>query len=66
MIALILIFLSIAVILFSLILAIIIFYHFKRFTLPADPNVKKVLNIFKFGMIILILLNLFFLILNLF
>ena len=66
MIALILIFLSIAVISFSVISAIVIFYHFKRFTLSADPNVKKVLNIFKFGTTILILLNFFFLTLNLF
>ena len=66
MIALILIFLSIAIIVFSLISAIIIFYHFKRFALSVDQNVKKILNVFKFGIIILILFNLFFLILTLF
>ncbi|KPJ57226.1 hypothetical protein AMJ49_01275 [Parcubacteria bacterium DG_74_2] len=60
----ILIFLFLVVIVFSLVLGIIIIYHFKRFGIEADPNTKKLLNIFKFGMIILILLSFFFLLIN--
>lgn len=41
---------------------VVYFYHFKRFGLPDDPNVKKILNLFRTGGIVLILFSLVFLI----
>lgn len=66
MIGFVLILLFVAVVLFSLISGLTIFYHFKRFGLVEDPNRKKILKIFIIGGFILIFLSLLFLILNLF
>ncbi len=45
----------------GLIPAAIIYYHFKRFPLVADPGLAKTLIIFKFGTMIFTLLSLVFL-----
>jgi hypothetical protein len=60
----ILILISVVVISFCLGYGIIISYHLKRFGPPADPNIKKILNVFRFGIAALIFLNLLFLSFN--
>jgi hypothetical protein len=62
----ILIFLSLLVILATIIIGIIIFFHFKEFSLPEDKLAKKILKIFGIGALFLILFNIFLLTLNLF
>ena len=65
MISLILIMLFFAAFLFMAILGIVVFFHWKRFSLPEDPFPKKILNFFEIISLLLILLNVAFLAMNL-
>ena len=65
MIPVILVLLSFGAILFMAAIGVVIFFHFKRFTLPGDPLAKRVLNILEVGSLFLILLNIILLALNL-
>lgn len=65
MIPVILVLLSFAAILFMAVIGIVIFFHFKRFSLPEDPLAKRVLSIFEIGSLFLILFNIVLLALNL-
>jgi membrane protein insertase Oxa1/YidC/SpoIIIJ len=62
----ILILLSSFVILAAIIIGIIIFFHFKKFSLPEDKMAKKIFKIFLIGALFLSLFNVFLLVLNLF
>ncbi len=48
--------------LFALIISMVIFYHFKKFSLPGDPFPVKILSIFKWGTLILLFVSFIFLI----
>ena len=65
MIPVILVLLSLAAILFMAIIGIVIFFHFRRFSLPGDSLSKRVLNIFEIGSLFIILFNIVLLALNL-
>jgi len=65
MISQVLILLSLAAILFMAGIGIVIFFHFKRFSLPEDSFSKRILNIFEIGSLFIILLNIILLALNL-
>lgn len=65
MISVILVLLSFAAILFMVAIGIVIFFHFRRFSLPEDPLTKRILNIFEIGSLFLILFNIVLLALNL-
>lgn len=39
---------------FSLLIKWIVFYHFKKFSLPEDPMVKKIIKLHKWGTIIIV------------
>ncbi len=47
----------------SLVSAITIFYHFKKFNLPDDKNAQQILSIFKWGIIFFLFVSFAFLIL---
>lgn len=57
MILLILSLFSVITTLFLVVIGVVIIYHFKRFGIKDDPNIKKILNIFKIGALLLIGLN---------
>ncbi len=63
MISIVSIIIYIAIAAMSLVSAIAIFYHFKKFNLPDDKNAKKILSTFKLGTIFLLTLSFLFLIL---
>lgn len=65
MISTILVLLSLAAILFMAVIGTVIFFHFKRFSVPKDPFAKRILNIFEIGSLFIILLNFVLLALNL-
>ena len=62
----ILIFLSLLAISATIVIGIIIFFHFKEFSLPEDKLAKKILKIFGIGALFLSLFNIFLLVFNLF
>ncbi|MBZ9569712.1 hypothetical protein KJA16_02205 [Patescibacteria group bacterium] len=65
MISIVLMLLSFAAVLFMAVIGIVIFFHFRRFSVPKDPLAKRILNIFEIGSLFIILFNIVLLALNL-
>lgn len=65
MIPVILVLLSFGAILFMAVIGVVIFFHFRRFSVPKDPFANRVLNIFEIGSLFIVLLNFVLLALNL-
>jgi ABC-type molybdate transport system substrate-binding protein len=65
MISIVLLLLSFLAILFMAIIGVVIFFHFRKFSIPKDKMAKIILNVFEAGSLVLVLLNVVLLAVNL-